>query len=387
MKNFMLFLMTLFLSCHVMAQQTTITGTITDGADGSPLIGANVLVKGTGTGSIADINGNFSVSVPAGKNVLVISCIGYKQQEITLKPGQKVVNVVMKEDSELLDEVVVVGYGTMKKSDLSGASVSMGEDKIKGSIITNLDQSLQGRAAGVTAVQTSGAPGSSSSIRVRGQATINATAEPLYVIDGVIVQSQGQRGADYGLGDALGNGSMSTVSPLSTINPQDIVSMEILKDASATAIYGAQGANGVVLITTKRGKSGEAKFTYDGMIAMQRQTKRIDMMNLREYAEFYNEMAEIGEIADPSNLYSDPSLLGHGTNWQDAIFQTALQHQHQISAQGGTDKVQYYVSASYMDQEGTIIGSDFNRYSFRVNLDAQLKKMVEIGVECFICGY
>ena len=159
MKNFMLFLMTLFLSCHVMAQQTTVTGTITDGTDGSPLIGANVLVKGTGTGSIADVNGKFSVSVPTGKDVLVISCIGYKQQEITLKAGQKVVNVVMKEDSELLDEVVVVGYGTMKKSDLSGASVSMGEDKIKGSIITNLDQSLQGRAAGVTAVQTSGAPG------------------------------------------------------------------------------------------------------------------------------------------------------------------------------------------------------------------------------------
>ena len=152
MKNFMLFLMTLFLSCHVMAQQTTVTGTITDGTDGSPLIGANVLVKGTGTGSIADVNGKFSVSVPTGKDVLVISCIGYKQQEITLKAGQKVVNVVMKEDSELLDEVVVVGYGTMKKSDLSGASVSMGEDKIKGSIITNLDQSLQGRAAGVTAV-------------------------------------------------------------------------------------------------------------------------------------------------------------------------------------------------------------------------------------------
>lgn len=147
MKNFMLFLMTLFLSCHVMAQQTTVTGTITDGTDGSPLIGANVLVKGTGTGSIADVNGKFSVSVPTGKDVLVISCIGYKQQEITLKAGQKVVNVVMKEDSELLDEVVVVGYGTMKKSDLSGASVSMGEDAIKGSIITNLDQSLQGRAA------------------------------------------------------------------------------------------------------------------------------------------------------------------------------------------------------------------------------------------------
>lgn len=381
MKNFMLFLMTLFLSCHVMAQQTTVTGTITDGTDGSPLIGANVLVKGTGTGSIADVNGKFSVSVPTGKDVLVISCIGYKQQEITLKPGQKVVNVVMKEDSELLDEVVVVGYGTMKKSDLSGALVSMGEDAIKGSIITNLDQSLQGRAAGVTAVQTSGAPGSSSSIRVRGQATINANAEPLYVVDGVIVQGGGQSGGDYGFGDALGNGTVSTISPLSTINPADIVSMEILKDASATAIYGAQGANGVVLITTKRGKAGEAKFTYDGMVAMQRQTKRLDLMNLREYADYYNDFTKTfdGGLKE-SAYYSDPSLLGVGTNWQDAIFQTAFQHQHQIGAQGGTEKIQYYVSAGYMDQEGTLIGSNFNRLSVRTNLDAQLKKWLKLGL-------
>ena len=381
MKNFMLFLMTLFLSCHVMAQQTTVTGTITDGTDGSPLIGANVLVKGTGTGSIADVNGKFSVSVPTGKDVLVISCIGYKQQEITLKAGQKVVNVVMKEDSELLDEVVVVGYGTMKKSDLSGASVSMGEDAIKGSIITNLDQSLQRRAAGVTAVQTSGAPGSSSSIRVRGQATINANAEPLYVVDGVIVQGGGQSGGDYGFGDALGNGTVSTISPLSTINPADIVSMEILKDASATAIYGAQGANGVVLITTKRGKAGEAKFTYDGMVAMQRQTKRLDLMNLREYADYYNDFTRTfdGGLKE-SAYYSDPSLLGVGTNWQDAIFQTAFQHQHQIGAQGGTEKIQYYVSAGYMDQEGTLIGSNFNRLSVRTNLDAQLKKWLKLGL-------
>ena len=319
------------------------------------------------------------MSVPTGKDVLVISCIGYKQQEITLKAGQKVVNVVMKEDSELLDEVVVIGYGTMKKSDLSGASVSVGEDAIKGSIITNLDQSLQGRAAGVTAVTTSGAPGSSSSIRVRGQATINAGAEPLYVIDGVIVQGNGNSGADFGLGDALGNGRVSTISPLSTINPADIVSMEILKDASATAIYGAQGANGVVLITTKRGKAGEAKFTYDGMMAVQRQTKRLDLMNLREYAGYYNDMVASGQ-ADESNYYADPSLLGTGTNWQDAIFQTAMQHQHQVSAQGGTEKIQYYVSASYMDQDGTIIGSNFNRYSFRANLDAQLKKWLKLGL-------
>ena len=165
----------------------------------------------------------------------------------------------------MLDEVVVVGYGTMKKSDLSGASASIGEQALKGSVITSLDQSLQGHATGVTAVTTSGAPGSSSSIRVRGIGSINANQEPLYVIDGVIVQSGGQSGSDYGLGDRLGNGKVSTISPLSTLNPSDIVSMEILKDASATAIYGAQGANGVVLITTKRGKAGEAKFNYDGM--------------------------------------------------------------------------------------------------------------------------
>lgn len=285
----------------------------------------------------------------------------------------------MKEDSETLDEVVVVGYGTMKKSDLSGASVSVGEDAIKGSVITNLDQSLQGRAAGVSAVSTSGAPGSSSSIRVRGQATINSNAEPLYVIDGVIVQGGGASGADFGLGDALGNGSVSTISPLSTINPADIVSMEILKDASATAIYGAQGANGVILITTKRGKAGEAKFTYDGMLAVQRQTKRLDMMNLREFANYYNEFVQVGEL-DVNGYYADPSILGKGTNWQDAVFQTALQHQHQVSAEGGTEKIKYYVSASYMDQDGTLIGSNFNRYSFRVNLDSQLKSWLKLGL-------
>ncbi|MBR4756152.1 MAG: TonB-dependent receptor, partial [Bacteroidales bacterium] len=250
---------------------------------------------------------------------------------------------------------------------------------IKGSVITNLDQSLQGRAAGVTAVTTSGAPGSSSSIRVRGQATINANAEPLYVIDGVIMQGGGNSGADFGLGDALGNGKVSTISPLSTINPSDIVSMEILKDASATAIYGAQGANGVVLITTKHGKAGDAKFTYDGMLAVARQTKRLDMMNLRDYAEYYNDVAAQGYYQE-NPLYADPSILGVGTNWQDEIFRTALQHQHQVSAQGGTEKVQYFVSGSWMDQEGTIIGSKFDRLSVRTNLDAQLKSWLKLGL-------
>lgn len=369
-------LVLMFLSISMMAQKVPVSGTVSDQT--GPVIGASVIEKGTTNGTMTDNDGHFTLTVSKGA-VIEISSIGYKTQEITVG-AQTNFTVTLSEDNEFLDEVVVVGYGSMKKSDLAGASVSMKESDLKGSIISSLDQSLQGRAAGVTAVTTSGAPGSSSSIRVRGQATINANAEPLYVIDGVTVQGGGNTGADFGLGDALGNGKVSTISPLSTINPADIVSMEILKDASATAIYGAQGANGVVLITTKHGKSGEAKFSYDGMVAMSRQAVRLNMMNLREYAQYYNEMIEEGDIDETNPYYATPSLLGKGTNWQDEIFRTAWQHQHQLSAQGGSDKVQYYVSGSYMDQQGTIIGSNFNRFSVRTNLDAQLKKWLKLGV-------
>ena len=369
-------LILMFLSISMMAQKVPVSGTVSDQT--GPVIGASVIEKGTTNGTMTDNDGHFTLTVSKGA-VIEISSIGYKTQEITVG-AQTNFTVTLSEDNEFLDEVVVVGYGSMKKSDLAGASVSMKESDLKGSIISSLVQSLQGRAAGVTAVTTSGAPGSSSSIRVRGQATINANAEPLYVIDGVIVQGGGNTGADFGLGDALGNGKVSTISPLSTINPADIVSMEILKDASATAIYGAQGANGVVLITTKHGKSGEAKFSYDGMVAMSRQAVRLNMMNLREYAQYYNEMIEEGDIYETNPYYATPSLLGKGTNWQDEIFRTAWQHQHQLSAQGGSDKVQYYVSGSYMDQQGTIIGSNFNRFSVRTNLDAQLKKWLKLGV-------
>ncbi len=367
-------LLMLMISVSAMAQLIPITGTVSDQT--GPVISASVIEKGTTNGTVTDFDGRFSLSVRKGA-ILEISSVGYTTQTVTVGEQTNFI-ITLEEDNEFLDEVVVVGYGTMKKSDLSGASVSMKESDLKGSIITNLDQSLQGRAAGVSAVQTSGAPGSSSSIRVRGQATVNANAEPLYVIDGVIVQGGGNSGSDFGLG-SLGNGKVSTISPLATINPNDILSMEILKDASATAIYGAQGANGVVLITTKRGKAGEAKFTYDGMFALSRQTGRIDMMNLREFAEYYNDMASLGEYS-ASAYYADPSILGKGTNWQDEIFRTAIQHQHQISAQGGTEKVQYYVSGAYMDQEGTIIGSEFNRFSVRTNLDAQLKDWFKLGV-------
>lgn len=354
-------------------QSATCKGKVVD-QNGEPLIGASVAVKGNkAQGSITDGSGVFSIKGVSKGATLHVSYVGYKSTDVVWNGSE--VTVTLVEDSNSLDEAVVVGYGTMKRSDLSGASVTMGEEKIKGSVISSLDQSFQGRVAGVTAVQTSGAPGSSSSINVRGIATINANKEPLYVIDGVIVQTSGQSGSSLGLGDKLGNGPVSTVSPLSTIDPADIVSMEILKDASATAIYGAQGANGVILITTKRGKAGEAKFAYNGTVSANRQAKRLDMLDLREFAEYYQSFVDDGHAAIPQ--FADPSLLGKGTNWQDAVFQTALQHSHQISAQGGTDKVKYYASGSYMNQEGTVIGSEFERYSFRANLDAQMKKWLK----------
>ena len=375
MKNIFVLCMALIMSFQLMAQQRRVSGTVIDSKERSAMIGANIMEKGTANGTVTDIEGRFTLNLTSSNPVLVISSIGYETLEVTVG-NRTTLNLEMNEDTELLEEVVVIGYGTMRKSDISGASVTVGEDAIKGSVITNLDQALQGRAAGVTSVMTSGAPGSSVSIRVRGQSTINANAEPLYVIDGVIVQGGGRSGSDFGLGDALGNSPISTISPLSTINPSDILSMEILKDASATAIYGAQGANGVVLITTKRGKAGEAKFTYEGMYGVQRQAARVDMMNLREFAGYSNQVS----LSDNRPEFADPSLLGAGTNWQDAVFRRAPMHQHQLSAQGGTDAVRYFVSGSFMEQDGTIIGTEFKRYSFRSNLDAQLKKWLKLGL-------
>lgn len=378
MKKLVMLCMAASMSSSLAFAQSKITGVVKD-STGEPIIGASVTIKGAqGVGAVTDIDGNFSLTVPSGKKQLLVSYIGFTPQTVDVN-GKNTFTIVLKEDNQALNEVVVVGYGTMKKSDLAGATGSMDEKKMKGSIITNLDQSLGGRVAGVTSMATSGAPGSSTSIRVRGQATINAGAEPLYVVDGVIWNNSNSSGSSVGLGDALGNGSVSTISPLSSLNPSDIVSMEVLKDASATAIYGAQGANGVVLITTKRGKAGEAKFTYDGMVAWQRQGKRIDMLNLREFAEYYNDMASQGMVYK-DDRFSDPSVLGKGTNWQDAIFRTALQHQHQVSAQGGSEKIKYYVSGNYMDQDGTIIGSEFKRYGARVNLDSQLKSWLKLGL-------
>ncbi len=369
----------LFLMAHwSYAQEKTITGTVKDDTN-QPLPGVSIVIEGTTQGTITDFEGKFSLEVPDSNTNLVFSFIGFEAQVINVS-NQTTLNVRMVPDTKDLDEVVVVGYGTMKKSDLSGASVSLDADKLVAAGIANIDQALKGRAAGVTAVSTTGQPGGAVSIRVRGQSTVNAGAEPLYVIDGVPMQNTSTGGHDLGLGDALGNAPTSGVSPLSKLNPNDIVSMEILKDASATAIYGSQGANGVIIITTKRGKEGDAKFNYEGSYGVQRQNSLIDIMNLREFAEFSNSVAAQTNGREERPEFLDPSLLGHGTDWQESIFQIAPIQQHQVNVSGGSDKLKYYVSGGYLNQEGTVIGTEFERFSFRTNLDAQLKDWLKMGV-------
>jgi len=379
MKRVILFLILIAFVAHSWAQERTVTGTVTAEEDGTSLPGVTILLKGTTRGTVSDTDGNFTIQVPESGGTLVFSFIGKISQEIPLGSAS-VIDVVMKSDVFGMEELVVVGYGTQKKSELTGASISVSSDKLEGLVFSNLDQALQGRAAGITAVNTSGQPGSSVSIRIRGQGSLRASAsEPLYVIDGVPVQNVSQSGHDIGLGDRLGNGSVQTFSGLAGINPADILTMEILKDASATAIYGSRGANGVVLITTRSGRTGDAKFTYDGYYGLQDQVARLDIMTLREFAEYSTDWAAETNGRDPRDEFLDPSLLGKGTDWQEELFRTAPMQSHQLSAQGGTDNVRYYVSGSYFDQEGTMVGTDFKRYSARVNLDSDLKDWFKLG--------
>jgi TonB-linked SusC/RagA family outer membrane protein len=378
-KRGALFILLLLANLSLIAQ-ITVSGVVKDAGD-QPLPGVSVVVVGTKVGIISGVDGRYILSVPSGSTDLQFSFIGFTTQVVPIN-GRSVIDVVLREEINALDEVVVVGYGVQRKSDLTGASVSVSSEKLKGSIVANLDQALQGRAAGVSAVYTSGQPGSSVSIRIRGQGTLRAQAsEPLYVIDGVPVQNVSQSGFSVGLGGALGNGSVQTFSGLSGINPSDILTMEILKDASATAIYGSRGANGVVLITTKSGKSGEAKFTYEGYYGLQEQIRRLKVMNLQEFAQYSTDWASETSGRDPRVEYQDPSILGPGTNWQNALFRVAPMQSHQLSATGGSDKVKYYVSGSYFTQEGTVVGTDFNRFSGRVNLDAELKKWFKLGTK------
>ena len=343
-----------------MAQQITVKGVVTDGQE--PIIGATVKVKGEQGGAITDFDGNYSIRANKGQ-VLVFTYVGYREKEVTVTSSQH--DVVLEEDNALLNEVVVVGYGTMRKSDLTGAVTQVGEAAIEKSVPTSIDQVLQGRAAGVQIQANTGTPGGSSTIRIRGTNSLNATSQPIFVIDGVIIDS-----------DSSNDGN---TNPLAGINPSDILTMDILKDASATAIYGSRASNGVIMITTKRGQKGEAVVTYDGYVGWQMMPKKLEVMNLKEYANHSNAIAD-AQIKQAVGSFLRPELLGEGTDWQDELFSTAFMTNHSLSFAGGNEKTTYAISAGYLNQDGIALTTGFKRQTLRGNIDTELKKWLKGGI-------
>lgn len=348
--------------------QVTVSGSITDASTGESLIGVNVLETGTTNGTITDVNGYYTITV-AEKASLKFTYIGYLSTTKQLN-GAVTLDVALESDVSILDEVVVVGYGSQRKSDLTGSLSSVSEEQLKAVPVTGLDQALQGRAAGVYVTQNDGAPGGALSIRIRGIGS-TLTAEPLYVIDGVPIVNDNQ-GSSATFGALDGGGQASNA--LNTINPNDVERIEVLKDASATAIYGARAANGVVLITTKRGAAGKSQISLDSYVGASQVLRKLDVMNLREYAKYFGEIngAQLEE-------FERPELLGDGTDWQDAVFRTGINQNHQLSISGGNKSTQFAISGGFTDTKGIVVGSDFQRYSARVNLDHHINDRLDIG--------
>lgn len=332
-------------------QSFTLKGKVTN-SEGEPLIGVTVLAKNSKNGTATDFDGNFSIRINDKNTSLQFTYVGYKQENVQIK-DHKFITVIMEEDSHMLNEVVAVGYGVMRKSDLTGSVVRVGSKDISNIPTVRLDQALTGKASGVHITNTSGEPGAGTNILIRGGNSISASNEPLYVIDGF-----------FGAGD------------LNLIDPNDIESVEILKDAAATSIYGARGANGVVIVTTKRGTEGRNNVTVNTYIGVQHIAKRLEMMNAREYAEMLNQQ-DVSVNQEPS--IENPSIYGKGTDWQDEILRMALMQNYQIAASGGNKDSRYYLSISMFDQEGVIKNSGIRRYQTRLNLDRKIGKNINIG--------
>jgi len=351
---------------------SVIKGVITE-ESGEPLPGATIMVKGTNIGTVTDLDGAYTITIPDNieNPVLEFSFIGFSPQEVVVGT-QTEIYVTLSDNLASLNEVVVIGYGAVKKSDLTGAVSSVKASEIQQTPITSIDQGLVGRASGVMVTQTSGMPGAVASIRIRGSSSLQGGNEPLYVIDGFPVYS----GA--GFGETGGNARMSG---LSTINPADIESIEILKDASATAIYGARAANGVVLITTKSGKEGRDQVTFDAYYGVQKVVQKIDVMNAYDYATLVNEaytndgLSPVYGADKMAELQANPK----GTDWQEEIFRAAPVQNYQLSFSGGDKKTNYAVSGNYFNQEGVIINSGFKRYSGRVNIARNISNKFKVG--------
>lgn len=360
-------LCTLFAAGAYAQNNLQVTGTISSGT-GIPLEGATVAVRGSSESAVTDANGVFRITVPSANAVLVVTYVGYISREIGVD-GKTTHSIRLTQDPNELSNVVVIGYGTRRKSDLTGSVTSVRADELRAVPTTSLDQALQGRAAGVQVTQISGKPGAETSIRIRGTSSINAGNEPLYVIDGMLVNSDG---GDISVGGTRG----PRLSPLASINPSDIESIEILKDASATAIYGSRGANGVVLITTRRGKSGRGTLTLEAYYGVQDVARKLDLLNAAEFANLVND-AKLA--ANQTLVYVNPKNLGAGTDWQDQIFRSAPMANYQLSFSGGDERTSYAISGAYFDQEGIILNSDFKRYSFRANLERKMSDRLTIG--------
>lgn len=331
----------MLLSVQAFAQSLTVTGVVKDNM-GEAVIGANVVVKGTTNGTITDFDGNFTLTANKG-DIIVISFIGYQPQEL---PAAANMNVILKDDSQLLDDVVVIGYGTVKKDDATGSVTAIKPDKISKGITTSPQDMITGKIAGVNVVSTGGTPGAGATIRVRGGSSLNASNDPLIVIDGLAMDNDGVKGMS---------------NPLSLVNPNDIETFTVLKDASATAIYGSRASNGVIIITTKKGSAGSApKVSYDGNVSFGKLRSKLDVMTGDEYRKYV------------TNLYGEEKLpheLGTAnTDWQDEIYRTAISHDHNITISGGLKNMPYRVSLSYTNQNGIIKTSNFERFTASVNL-------------------
>lgn len=361
------------------APQVQVRGTVTD-EKGSALPGTTVSIKGTQTGTTTDGQGKFTLNVPDGPQTLVFSFIGYVTQEVPVGSRQ-VFSVQLKAADNQLNDVVVIGYGTQRRQDVNGAISSVRADEIANVPQPSLDQLLQGRAAGLTVTQNSGQPGSSTSVRIRGITSLTGSSEPLYVIDGVPISGDANNQSTSGRSPLQNfNGSgQSGVSPLSSINPNDVESIDVLKDASATAIYGNRAANGVIIITTKRGKNGTARIAYDGYVGTQTPSKYLSLMKLPQYAKLQNDLADLYGVQRRAE-FADPSLLPQGTDWQHEVFKPATMQNHQVSISGGANGINYYVSGGYLNQNGIVIGSGFDRYTFRTNIDGQVKPWFKVGL-------
>ena len=329
-----------FLSYGALIQDRVISGTIKD-EQGNGLPGASVLIKGTTIGTSTNAEGKFSLSVPTSAAILVVSYIGYAPQEVPIE-GQTTIEITLQPDKATLAEIVVVGYGTQKRSDLTGAISSVKSEDLKQLPMQRVDQALQGRAAGVMVLNPSGQPGGKTTIRIRGMNSINGSNQPLVVVDGL-------QGVD-----------------IESLNPNDIESIEILKDASATAIYGSQGANGVLMITTKKGNKGTPVISYSYSLSYQQLREKLDLMNAADFAKTINANRATqnqpgNDVITPTPIFTDAQIAGYeqngGTDWQDEVYRTAPMQSHQLGVSGGTDNLQYLVSGGYLDQKGILINS------------------------------